>query len=176
MHTSSEHMRINVLVLSFSFLFFKKSIKAGQLLPYLHYQLYAKYKRPLFPATKQCQTPDIAGPSHSHHSVPNQETLNSSYPSRKQQGSHQKSPSPHPHLSTSASSHPDPEHSHFSVEPRHCSSSNSHTLLFKSSPLKRPQSGVLLSPHALQAQSVDQPEPQTSCSTHQRHKEVEIRV
>ncbi|XP_019749983.1 DNA repair protein REV1 [Hippocampus comes] len=151
------------------------SIKAGQLLPYLHYQLYAKYKRPLFPATKQCQTPGIAGPSHSHHSVPNQETLNSSYPSHKQQGAHQKSPSPHPHLSTSASSHPDPEHSHFSVEPRHCSSSNSHTPLFKSSPLKRPQSGVL-SPHALQAQSVDQPEPQTSCSTHQRHKEVEIRV
>ncbi|XP_061548504.1 DNA repair protein REV1 isoform X1 [Phycodurus eques] len=153
------------------------SIKAGRLLPYLHYQLYAKYKAPLFPAMKPRQTSEIAGASDSLHSIPNQETSNSSYPAHKLQGSLQKTPSSHPHHRTpSASSHPDPEHSHFSVQPRHCSSSNSHNPLFKSSPLKHPQSG-LLSPYALQSQRADQPEPQTSCSTHQRrHKEVEIRV
>nr|XP_061799932.1 DNA repair protein REV1-like [Nerophis lumbriciformis] len=80
------------------------SIKAGRLLPYLHYQLYAKHKGPLFPAMKQRQTSETAGPSHSHSSVPNQESSNSC----------QKSPSSHPHRSSSASSHSDPEHSHFS--------------------------------------------------------------
>ncbi|XP_057707651.1 DNA repair protein REV1 isoform X2 [Corythoichthys intestinalis] len=133
------------------------SIKAGRLLPYLHYQLYAKHKGPLFPAMKQRQTSETAGPSHSHSSVPNQETSNSC----------QKSPSSHPHRSPSASSHSDPEHSHFSVEPRHC---NSHNSLLKSRSLKHPLLGVL-SPHALQPQSADQPEPQTPGSTR-----VEIRV
>ncbi|XP_077436895.1 DNA repair protein REV1 isoform X2 [Vanacampus margaritifer] len=147
------------------------SIKAGHLLPYLHYQLYAKHKGPLFTAIKQHQTSEIAGPSHSHHSVPNQEISNSSYPSHKQQVSIHKSPSPHSHLCPPASFHPDPEHSHFGVEPRHCSSSNSLNPLFNSSPSKH------LSPHALQPQSADQPEPQTSCSMHKRrHKEVELSV
>ncbi|XP_049584982.1 DNA repair protein REV1 isoform X2 [Syngnathus scovelli] len=152
------------------------SIKAGHRLPYLHYQLYAKHKGPLFPALKQHQTSDSAGPSHSHHSVPKQDSPNSISPSHKHQDFHQKSLSPNPRLITSAFSHTDPEHSHFSVEPRHRSSSDSHHPLFKSSPLKRPPSGVF-SPHTLQPQSADQHEPQAFCSTHQRsHKEVEIRV
>uniref|UniRef100_A0A8C4HFH3 DNA repair protein REV1 n=1 Tax=Dicentrarchus labrax TaxID=13489 RepID=A0A8C4HFH3_DICLA len=40
------------------------SIKAGRLLPYLQYQLYAKQKGPLFPGMTLRQTSEIAGPSH----------------------------------------------------------------------------------------------------------------
>ncbi|XP_077393024.1 DNA repair protein REV1 isoform X2 [Festucalex cinctus] len=147
------------------------SIKAGHLLPYLHYQLYAKHKGPLFTAVKPRQTSEMAGPSRSHHSVPKPETWKSSYPAHKQQGCGRKSPSAHPHLCPSASSQRPPEHSHFSVEPRHCSSSNSRKPLLKSSPSKH------LPPHAFQPQSADQPEPQTSCGVHQRtRKDVEPRV
>lgn len=39
------------------------SIKAGRLLPYLQYQLYAKQKGPLFPGMTVRQTPEMAGPS-----------------------------------------------------------------------------------------------------------------
>uniref|UniRef100_A0A671XRT9 DNA repair protein REV1 n=1 Tax=Sparus aurata TaxID=8175 RepID=A0A671XRT9_SPAAU len=39
------------------------SIKAGHLLPYLQYQLYAKHKGPLFPGMTLRQTSEIAGPS-----------------------------------------------------------------------------------------------------------------
>lgn len=39
------------------------SIKAGCLLPYLQYQLYAKQKGPLFPGMTVRQTPEMAGPS-----------------------------------------------------------------------------------------------------------------
>uniref|UniRef100_A0A3Q0T1W1 DNA repair protein REV1 n=1 Tax=Amphilophus citrinellus TaxID=61819 RepID=A0A3Q0T1W1_AMPCI len=40
------------------------SIKAGRLLPYLQYQLYAKHKGPLFPGMTLRQTSEIPGPSH----------------------------------------------------------------------------------------------------------------
>ncbi|XP_030614720.1 DNA repair protein REV1 [Archocentrus centrarchus] len=40
------------------------SIKAGHLLPYLQYQLYAKHKGPLFPGMTLRQTSEIPGPSH----------------------------------------------------------------------------------------------------------------
>uniref|UniRef100_A0A665WWD9 DNA repair protein REV1 n=1 Tax=Echeneis naucrates TaxID=173247 RepID=A0A665WWD9_ECHNA len=40
------------------------SVKAGCLLPYLQYQLYAKHKGPLFPGMTVRQTSEIAGPSH----------------------------------------------------------------------------------------------------------------
>uniref|UniRef100_A0A7N8WMY3 DNA repair protein REV1 n=1 Tax=Mastacembelus armatus TaxID=205130 RepID=A0A7N8WMY3_9TELE len=39
------------------------SIKAGCLLPYLQYQLYAKHKGPLFPVISRHQTSETAGPS-----------------------------------------------------------------------------------------------------------------
>uniref|UniRef100_A0A665WWJ2 DNA repair protein REV1 n=1 Tax=Echeneis naucrates TaxID=173247 RepID=A0A665WWJ2_ECHNA len=72
------------------------SVKAGCLLPYLQYQLYAKHKGPLFPGMTVRQTSEIAGPSHgplqlSVHqklhlpqcsvqlSVPNHEQSSSSY-------------------------------------------------------------------------------------------------
>nr|XP_046259861.1 DNA repair protein REV1 isoform X2 [Scatophagus argus] len=42
------------------------SVKAGHLLPYLQYQLYAKHKGPLFPGMTLRQTSEIAGPSHGH--------------------------------------------------------------------------------------------------------------
>ncbi|XP_077473431.1 DNA repair protein REV1 [Stigmatopora argus] len=140
------------------------SVKEGRLLPYLHYQLYAKHKGPLFPATKPRQTSETAGLSHSRPSVPNRETSNSSHPGGKQQGSCPKSPSSLPHLSPPASSHPEPEHGHFSVESRHC---NSHNWILKSRSLKHPPP----SPHTLQAQRADQLEPQTHGST-----QVETRV
>ncbi|XP_061698609.1 DNA repair protein REV1 isoform X2 [Syngnathoides biaculeatus] len=152
------------------------SIKAGRLLPYLHYQLYAKYKGPLFPAAKPRQTSETAGPSGTRRSIPNQESSNSSSPAHKQQGSLQTIPSPQPRHSPSASSHPGPEHSHFSVRPRHGGGSNSHNPRLKASPLNHPQSGVL-PPYRLPPQRTDHPEPQTSSGAHQRrHKEVEIRV
>ncbi|TMS06938.1 DNA repair protein REV1, partial [Larimichthys crocea] len=40
------------------------SVKAGRLLPYLQYQLYAKQKGPLFPGATLRQTSETAGPSH----------------------------------------------------------------------------------------------------------------
>ncbi|XP_068186095.1 DNA repair protein REV1 [Antennarius striatus] len=40
------------------------SVKAGHLLPYPQYQLYAKQKGPLFPGVALRQTSQIAGPSH----------------------------------------------------------------------------------------------------------------
>ncbi|XP_077583664.1 DNA repair protein REV1 [Stigmatopora nigra] len=131
------------------------SVKEGRLLPYLHYQLYAKHKGPLFPPSKPRQTSsETAGLSHSRPSVPTRETSNSSHPAGKQQGSCPKSPSCLPHLNPPASSHPEPEHGHFSVESRHC---NSH----KSKSLKHPPP----SPHTLQTQRADQVEPQTHGST-----------
>ncbi|KAM9850950.1 DNA repair protein REV1 [Aulostomus maculatus] len=40
------------------------SVKAGRLLPYLQYQLYAKHKGPLFPGMNLRQSSEVAGPSN----------------------------------------------------------------------------------------------------------------
>nr|XP_057937088.1 DNA repair protein REV1 [Doryrhamphus excisus]XP_057937089.1 DNA repair protein REV1 [Doryrhamphus excisus] len=75
------------------------SIKAGRLLPYLHYQLYAKHKGSLFPGIKLRRTSETAGPSH--RTVSNEDN---STPTTKQKGSHQKNTSHHP---SSASTNPE---------------------------------------------------------------------
>ncbi|XP_054643091.1 DNA repair protein REV1 isoform X2 [Dunckerocampus dactyliophorus] len=122
------------------------SIKAGRLLPYLHYQLYAKHKGSLFPGIKLRRTSETAGPSH--HTVSNQDN---STPSSKQKGSHlrshQKNTSPHP---SSASINPE-------LSPH---------LPSNQSPFKHPQRADQPQPQANASRSMHQ----------SRHKEVEFRV
>lgn len=47
----------------FSFFLALASVKAGHLLPYLQYQLYAKHKGPLFPGVTLRKTSDVSGSS-----------------------------------------------------------------------------------------------------------------
>lgn len=48
------------------FPFFRRSVKAGCLLPYLQYQLYAKQKGTLFPIMTRQPKSETAGPSRAH--------------------------------------------------------------------------------------------------------------
>nr|XP_020465162.1 DNA repair protein REV1 [Monopterus albus] len=166
------------------------SIKAGCLLPYLQYQLYAKQKGTLFPGINLQQTSEIASLSHRplqasihqklhlpqrniQHSVPNDEQSSCSYQSNNQLQSIQ-------HSSAARLSNR-PSHlasSHLSIAPRH--RSPSHTYLVCNSSSTMPPQPTPQTPHLnLQHQRADQPQPQinSSCSTHQSGcKEVELKL
>ncbi|XP_008294605.1 DNA repair protein REV1 [Stegastes partitus] len=139
------------------------SIKAGRLLPYLQYMLYAKQKGPLFPGMTLRQTSEIAGPSHGPLQLNAHQKLH--LPQRNIQTSvfnHEQSsfgcqnnsvPIPshsHPqsiqHGSTARSATPQPSHSassHLITDPRHRNPSHSHPLSNQSHtkhPHKSPQS------------------------------------
>ncbi|XP_028991489.1 DNA repair protein REV1 isoform X2 [Betta splendens] len=173
------------------------SVKAGRLLPYIQYQLYAKQKGPLFPGIILRQTSDIAGTSHgtlqtnAHHkphlpqhnveqAFPKQKQSSSSYentlkpnPSNSQPQSTQHSCAPHfsnqPGHSAS---------SHLSIAPRHISPSQTRAVC-NPSPTKSPQSTVQTPHRRLQHQKTGQQQPQTYslCSTHHSGcREAELKV
>ncbi|KAM9347265.1 DNA repair protein REV1 [Symphorus nematophorus] len=172
------------------------SVKAGRLLPYLQYQLYAKQKGPLFPGMTLRQTSEIAGPSHEllqpsvhqklhllqrsvQHSVPNHGQSSSScqnnstpHPShsRPYQGNIQ--PQSIPQSSAAPFINPQLSHlasSHLNTDPRH----KTHPL---SNPQKSPVS-TLQKPHTnLQHQRAGQPQPQFKSSCNSGCKEVELKI
>ncbi|XP_036964867.1 DNA repair protein REV1 isoform X1 [Acanthopagrus latus] len=161
------------------------SIKAGRLLPYLQYQLYAKYKGPLFPGMTLRQTSEIAGPSQAsvhhklhlpprslQHSVLNHEQSsssscqNNSVPppgkSRLHQGNIQ--PQSNQHNSAAHSFSPQPSFS----DPRH--GDPLHTFPYPTKHLHKPPQSTLQTPHpSVQHQRAGQPQPQisSSCSSAQ---------
>ncbi|XP_040004413.1 DNA repair protein REV1 isoform X2 [Xiphias gladius] len=169
------------------------SVKAGRLLPYLQYQLYAKQKGPLFPGMTLRQTSEIAGPSHGplqlsvhqklqlpqrsvQHSVPTREQSSSSYqnnanlnPSHNQvyQGNIQ--PQSIQHSPAACFINPQPSHlasSHLNIDPRHRSPLHTHPLSNPSP--TQPLQSTLQTPHRnLQHQRAGQPQRQTnsSCNT-----------
>lgn len=163
----------------------ENSIKAGHLLPYLQYQLYAKHKGPLFPGMTLRQTSEIAGPSQAsvhhklhlppcslQHSVLNHEQSsssscqNNSVPpprnSRLHQGNIQ--PQSNQHNSAAHSVIPQPRFS----DPRH--GDPLHTFPYPKKHLHKPPQSTLQTPHpSLHYQRAGQPQPQisTSCSSDQ---------
>ncbi|CAJ1079672.1 DNA repair protein REV1 isoform X2 [Xyrichtys novacula] len=157
------------------------SIKAGCLLPYLQYQLYAKQKGLLFPSVTLRQNSEIPGPSRqlSHqklqpaqrsiqHSAINNEqssscqsnSISNSGNIRLHQGNIQ--PQPVPQSSTTRSFNPKPSHlapTHLSADPKHKSSL--YTFTVPSTPPRRPLQTSLQAPHPnLQHQRAGQPQPQ----------------
>ncbi|XP_070770929.1 DNA repair protein REV1 [Enoplosus armatus] len=170
------------------------SIKAGRLLPYLQYQLYAKQKGPLFPGMTLRQTSEIAGPSHGllqpsvhqklhlpqrsiqhsvlNHEQPSSSCQNNSTPnpshSRLYQGNIQ--PQSIQHNSAAHFINPQPSHlasSHLNTDPRH--RSPLHTFpLSNPSPTKhphKPPQSSLHTPHPnLLHQRAGQPQPQINSS------------
>ncbi|XP_073329778.1 DNA repair protein REV1 isoform X2 [Pagrus major] len=171
------------------------SVKAGRLLPYLQYQLYAKHKGPLFPGMTLRQTSEIAGPSQPsvhhklhlpprslQHSVLNHEQSssstcqNNSVPppghSRLHQGNIQ--PQSIQHNSAARSINPQPSYS----DPRH--RDPLHTFPYPTKHLHKPPQSTLQTPHpSLQHQRAGQPQPQisSSCSSAQSGcKEAELKI
>ncbi|KAF7665715.1 hypothetical protein LDENG_00134690 [Lucifuga dentata] len=127
------------------------SIKAGCLLPYLQYQLYAKQKGISFPSVNLRQVPEMAGPSHGllqpsryqHHSVLNYPQSSSSHhdhskPNSSHRQTHQGSSHPqsiqhssetrfiNPQPSHPTRTHSGPEHRPISREAGPCSASHTH--------------------------------------------------
>ncbi|XP_035532458.1 DNA repair protein REV1 isoform X2 [Morone saxatilis] len=170
------------------------SIKAGRLLPYLQYQLYAKQKGPLFPGMTLRQTSEIAGPSHGllqpsvqqplhlpqrsfQHSVLNQEQSSSScqynsipHPSHSQLHQGNIQPQSIQHGSAARFINPQPSRlasCHVNTDPRHRSPLHTYPLSNPSPtkhPHKPPQS-TPQTPHPnLQHQSTGQPQPQINFS------------
>ncbi|XP_026151740.1 DNA repair protein REV1 isoform X1 [Mastacembelus armatus] len=180
------------------------SIKAGCLLPYLQYQLYAKHKGPLFPVISRHQTSETAGPSRGplqasvhqkinlplcnvQHSLPNDEQSSSSYQNNA-------NPNPSHNKIYQGNTQPQPiQHgcaARFSNQPSHLASSNLNMAPKHRSPLHthividpnstKPPDSALQTPHSnFQHQRAGQPQPQTdsSCNTHQSDcKEVEFKL
>lgn len=139
------------------------SIKAGRLLPYLPYMMYAKHKGPLFPGMTLRQTSEIAGPSHgplqlnAHQklhlpqrniqaSVLNHEQSSSSCQNNSVPISSHSHPQSIQHNSAARSATPQPSHSassHLITDPRHRNASHTHPLSKQSHtkhPHKSPQS------------------------------------
>uniref|UniRef100_UPI0037E7D015 DNA repair protein REV1 isoform X2 n=1 Tax=Semicossyphus pulcher TaxID=241346 RepID=UPI0037E7D015 len=182
-----------------------ESVKAGCLLPYLQYQLYARQKGPLFPGTTPRQTSEIPGPSRQpthqklHHLPQRSIQLsplnnnsssscqNNSLPdpshSRLYHGNNQ--PQSIQQSSAAHSINPQPSHlasTHLSTDPRHRSSLHTYPLS-NTSPtlhLNRPPQTSLQTPHPnLQHQRAGQPQPQitSSCNSAQSgSKEGEIKI
>nr|XP_033470509.1 DNA repair protein REV1 isoform X1 [Epinephelus lanceolatus] len=175
-----------------------ESIKAGRLLPYLQYQLYAKQKGPLFPGVTLRQTSEMAGPSHgplqlSVHQklhLPQHSTLKHEQPS----SSCQNNSTPNPSHSRLNKDNIQPQTIQqnsatrlINLQPSHSASTylNAHTqpthLMSNSTPTKHPHrlSPSTLqtpSPH-LQQQRASQTQPQinSSCSSDQSGcKELKI--
>lgn len=165
------------------------SIKAGRLLPYLQYQLYAKQKGPLFPGMTSRQTSEIPGPSRqlNHQKLPPpQRSFQHSALHNEQPSSCQNSPIPDPGTSrlhqgniqpqsiqqSSAARSFNPKHlapSHLSADPRHKSSLRP----------QKPLQTSLQTPHPhLQLQRAGQPQPQinSSCNSASSCKEGEVRI
>ncbi|XP_034550093.1 DNA repair protein REV1 isoform X2 [Notolabrus celidotus] len=157
------------------------SIKAGRLLPYLQYQLYAKQKGPLFPGMTPRQNSEIPGPSHQklhppqrsvQHSALNNEQSsscqNNSLPDPGNSRLHQGNIQPQSILQSSAarSFNPKSSHlapSHLSADPRHKSSLYTYTA--PSIHPQRPPQTSLQTPHPiLQHQRAGQPQPQINSS------------
>ncbi|XP_069563703.1 DNA repair protein REV1 [Brachyistius frenatus] len=139
------------------------SIKAGRLLPYLQYQLYAKQKGPLFPGLALRQTSEIAGPSrgpfqpNAHQkphlpqrnmqlSVLNREQSSSSCQNSSIPSPGRPQPQPIQHSSAARSVNPQPSHSastYLITDTRHRSASHTHSLsdpILTKHPHKTPQS------------------------------------
>uniref|UniRef100_A0A3P8SAE8 DNA repair protein REV1 n=1 Tax=Amphiprion percula TaxID=161767 RepID=A0A3P8SAE8_AMPPE len=104
------------------------SIKAGRLLPYLQYMLYAKQKGLLFPGMTLRQTSEIAGPSHRPLQLNARQKLH--LPQRSIQASvlnHEQSSSGCQNNSVPVSSHSLPQsvqHSSTTTQPSHSASSH----------------------------------------------------
>ncbi|XP_053732507.1 DNA repair protein REV1 [Synchiropus splendidus] len=111
------------------------SVKAGRLLPWLEYQLYAKHKGPLFRGVK---VQEQSSSSHQNSSVPKQGSPHNHVADQQVASERRQSA----HLQTQLPSHSEP------VKPTH-----------------KPQLSALTTPHSsLQQQKKDQPEPRSSVS------------
>lgn len=171
---------------------FKNSVKAGRLLPYLQYQLYAKQKGPLFPGMALQQTSEIAGPSHGllqpslhhrlhlpqrsiQHSLLNHEQSssscqNNSVPHSSHSRLHQGNIQPQPIPQSSAGHFIDTQPSrlasgHLNTDPRHGSPLHTYAMSNPKTPKPphKPPQSTLQTPHAnLQHQRAGQPQPQIS--------------
>ncbi|XP_041663270.1 DNA repair protein REV1 [Cheilinus undulatus] len=171
------------------------SIKAGHLLPYLQYQLYAKHKGPLFPGMALRQNAEIPGPSRqlSHQKLPlPQRSIQHSAFNNEQSSSSQSNSIPDPSNSrfhqgnvqpqsiqqspSARSFNPQQSHSsagNLSADPRHKSS------LYTIHPQRPPQTSLQTPQPNLQHQRAGQPQPQinSSCNSAQsRCKEEEIKI
>lgn len=182
------------------------SIKAGRLLPYLQYQLYAKHKGPLFPGMTLHQTSEIPGPSHGlpqssiykklhlpqrsvQHSALNHEQSssncqNNSIPNPSHSPLYQGNVQPQSiqHSSAARIMNPHQSHlapSHLKTDPRHRGPSHTYLLSNPSptkNPLKPPQS-TFQTPHLnVPHQRADQPQPQINSSSNSGYKEVELKI
>ncbi|XP_071333938.1 DNA repair protein REV1 [Trachinotus anak] len=181
------------------------SVKAGRLLPYLQYQLYAKQKAPLFPGMTLRQTSETAGPSHGplqlsvhqklhlpqrsvQHSVPYHGQSSSSYQNKSNPNSSHNQlyqgnvqPQSIKHSPGASFIIPQPRNiafSHINIDPRHRSPSRTHPQS-KPSPTKPPQSTVQTPQRNLQHQRAGQPQPQTNSSYSTRPSgctEVELKL
>ncbi|XP_029386055.1 DNA repair protein REV1 [Echeneis naucrates] len=160
------------------------SVKAGCLLPYLQYQLYAKHKGPLFPGMTVRQTSEIAGPSHGPLQLSVHQKLHLP------QCSVQLSVPNHEQSSSSYQNSTNPKSSHNqlyqgNVQPQYIQH-NSSTCFVKPQPQPNPSLSKPSStkpsetPHRnIQHQRAGQPQPQTysSLSTGPSGcKEVELKV
>lgn len=152
------------------------SVKAGHLLPYLQYQLYAKHKGPLFPAVTLRKTSDVSGTSQgllqpSIHQKPHPQQHGSQEQFR---STCQKKSAPQPSVSRPCQGS---VHSQFICQSStaHCTNSQTcHTASTHTStdskhrtpsdhPHKPPQSSVQ-TPHSNLGQRAHQLQPQTSSS------------
>ncbi|XP_030283596.1 DNA repair protein REV1 isoform X2 [Sparus aurata] len=156
------------------------SIKAGHLLPYLQYQLYAKHKGPLFPGMTLRQTSEIAGPSQAsvhyklhlppcslqpsvlnHEQSSSSSCQNNSVPPPRNCRLHQGNiqPQSNQHNSAAHSVIPQPRFS----DPRH--GDPLHTFPYPKKHLHKPPQSTLQTPHpSLHYQRAGQPQPQISAS------------
>ncbi|XP_070694598.1 DNA repair protein REV1 [Pempheris klunzingeri] len=170
------------------------SIKAGSLLPYLQYQLYAKQKGPLFPGMTLRQPSETAGPSHgllqpSVHQklhLPQRSIQHSALHNEQPSSSCQSNTTPNPshsrlyHGSVQPQSiqqssaarliNPQPSHlasTHLSTDPRHRNPAHAYPLS-SPSPTKHPHKpphSALQSLHPnVQLQRADQLQPQSISS------------
>lgn len=168
--------------------FVLNSVRAGQLLPYLQYQLYVKQKGPIFPGIILRQNSEAAGPSHGmlqpnvhqnlhppQHNVPRAVMSQSSF-------SYQNNANPNPSNSKPQSVphscaprfSSEPTHlasSHVNKAPKHRSPLQTHAVC-DPSPMKPPQS-TIQAPHPnLRHQKVGQKLSQTN-THHGGCKQVE---
>lgn len=175
------------------------SVKAGRLLPYLQYQLYAKHKGPLFPGMTMWQTSEIAGPSqgllqpsvHQKLHLPQRSAQFSVLNHEQSSSSCQKKSIPHPshsplyqdniqpqsvqQSSATRSTNPQPSHiasRHLNTDPKHRSHLHAYPLS-NPSPAKhlhKPPQSNLQTPHPnLEHQRAGQSQPQINSSCNSAH-------
>lgn len=157
------------------------SVKAGRLLPYLQYQLYAKHKGPLFPGMTLWQTSDVAGTSQGPLQPGSHQKARLQRRGRREQlpSTCQNKPTPQPGLGRPCQGGGNSQFIQQSsadrcTNPRTCHAASAHTgtdpkhRTPSDRPHKPPQSRVQ-APHPNLVQRACQPQPQinASCSSAQ---------